>query len=99
MTINFECKEVAQNIAPGIIHVDNTCRIQTVSQGFIYDILTRFYEKTGCPIIMNTSFNLAGEALVQTKEDALKTLYSSSLDGVFFVQESKLILKKEVNDC
>jgi carbamoyltransferase len=93
MTINFECKENMQEMAPGIVHVDNTCRIQTVSDGFMYNLLKRFFELTGCPMVMNTSFNLAGEALVQTKQDAINTFISSELDGVFFVQEKKLILK------
>jgi carbamoyltransferase len=95
MTINFDCKENMHKIAPGIVHVDNTCRIQTISKGFMYDLLKRFFELTGCPMIMNTSFNLAGEALVQTKEDAINTFNSSELDGVFFVQEKKLILKRK----
>jgi carbamoyltransferase len=90
MTINFDCKESTKDFVPGIVHVDNTCRIQTVSEGFLFDLLTKFYEKTGCPMLLNTSFNLAGEALVQTKKDAIKTLNDSELNHVYFVDENKL---------
>lgn len=93
MTINFDCKELTKNFVPGIVHVDNTCRIQTISEGFLFDLLTKFYKKTGCPMLLNTSFNLAGEALVQTKKDALKTLEESELDYVYFVDEDKLCSK------
>lgn len=91
MTINFDCKESTKDFVPGIVHVDNTCRIQTVSEGFLFDLLTKFYEKTGCPMLLNTSFNLAGEALVQTKKDAIKTLNDSELNHVYFVDENRLI--------
>jgi carbamoyltransferase len=90
MTINFEAKSGVRDYVPGIIHVDNTCRIQTVSSGFLFNLLTLFYNKTGCPMLLNTSFNLAGEALVQTKKDALDTLNNCSLDAVYFVDDNKL---------
>ena len=94
MTINFEALPGVQDKIPGVIHVDNTCRIQTVSEGFIYQLLKQFYLKTGCPVLLNTSFNLAGEALVQTKYDALMTLKNSTLDAVYFVDDGKLVIKK-----
>jgi carbamoyltransferase len=93
MTINFDAKENAKQLVPGIIHVDGTCRIQTVNSGFLYDLLLAFYEKTGCPMLLNTSFNLAGEALVQTKKDAIKTFENSELDAVYFVDENKIVQK------
>lgn len=93
MTINFNCLEGVEKIVPGIIHVDNTCRIQTVCEeenAFLYELLRLFYDKTGCPMLLNTSFNLAGEPLVQTKKDALSVLYSSDLDSVYFVDQEKI---------
>jgi len=95
MTINFDCKENTKNLVPGIVHIDNTSRMQTVSDGFIFDLLNRFYDLTGCPILLNTSFNLAGEPLVQTKDDALLVLEKSCLDAVYFVDENKLVLNNE----
>lgn len=93
MTINFDCKPGTKEYVPGVVHVDNTCRVQTVSEGFLFDLLTAFYKKTGCPILLNTSFNLAGEALVQTKQDAINTLNCSDLDFVYFVDDKKIISK------
>jgi len=90
MTINFNCKN---NLFPAITHVDNTCRIQTVNSGTLFDILNLFNERNNCPILLNTSFNLAGEPLVQTIKDALSTFNKSSLDAVFFVKEKRLIVK------
>ena len=46
---------------------------------------------TGVPVLFNTSFNLAGDALVHTKEDALATLHDSMLDYVYFVQDNALV--------
>jgi carbamoyltransferase len=92
MTINFDCKEQTKNFVPGIIHVDNTCRIQTVSNGFLYELLNKFYEKTNCPMLLNTSFNLAGEALVQTKKDAIHTYESSALDAICFVEKNEIFI-------
>lgn len=91
MTINFDAKEHTKKYVPGIIHVDGTCRIQTVSSGFLYDLLKEFERRTGCPMLLNTSFNLAGNPLVQTKEDALYTLNNSELDAVYFVDYNRLV--------
>jgi carbamoyltransferase len=93
MTINFECKPETKEYVPGIVHVDNTCRVQTVSNGFLFNLLTAFYKRTGCPMLLNTSFNLAGEALVHSKQDAINTLMNSNLNFVYFVDDKKLISK------
>jgi carbamoyltransferase len=93
MTISFDVKDITKKLFPGVVHVDNTCRIQTVSQrdGLMYNLLLSFKEKTGHGVLMNTSFNLAGEALVETPDDALKTLNESSLDFVWFPQINKVV--------
>jgi carbamoyltransferase len=97
MTVNFDAKESAISLVPGIIHVDNTSRIQTVKEGFLFDLLQGFYEKTGCPMLLNTSFNLAGEPLVQTKDEAIQTLSESTLDAVYFV-DTKTIVERDTNE-
>jgi len=80
-------------ILEGIIHVDGTCRIQTVNEGFLFDLITAFYKKTKCPMVLNTSFNLAGEPLVQTKAEAIETLQNSELDAIYFVEEGRILTK------
>ena len=84
---------VAEKI-PSIIHVDGTCRIQTVTREenpHYYDIIKAFKERTGCPIIFNTSFNLGGEPLVETLEDALWTLQESDIEYLYLPEYGKLI--------
>ena len=85
-------KGVAEKI-PGVIHVDNTCRIQTVNEKqnpVLYKILKLFNKKTGIPILMNTSFNLAGETLVETPEDAIETFNKSDIDCIYFPDIQKV---------
>lgn len=79
---------------PSIIHVDGTCRIQTIrqSQNFWYhNLIEAFYDHTGIPILFNTSFNLGGEPLVETLEDALWTLKNSDIEYLYLPEYDKLI--------
>ena len=81
--------DVLSDEIPGITHVDNTCRIQTVTREQyekLYDLIDCFFKKTGVPILFNTSFNLAGECIVETPEDAIRTLNSSDIDYIFFAE-------------
>lgn len=96
MTVSLKATKLAKETVPGIIHVDSTCRIQTVSEGFIFELLTEFYNKTGCPILLNTSLNLSGDPLAQTKQDTLNILDNSALDYVYFVEDNKLVKNKEI---
>jgi hypothetical protein len=67
----------------GVVHIDGTGRFQTVTpetNSTLYQLVKMFYEKTGVPIIINTSFNVAGEPIVETPWDALNTLLSTGLD-------------------
>lgn len=96
MTVSLSATENAKNIVPGIIHIDGSCRIQTVSSGFVFELLTEFYKKTGCPMLLNTSLNLAGNPLAQTKQDAVDILNTSKLDYVYFVQDCKLLETKDI---
>ena len=79
-------------IVPAVIHVDGTCRVQTVSKdlGVYYDIIKAFFNSTGVPMLLNTSLNLAGMPLIHTKEEARSMLHNSSLDFVYFVDDNKV---------
>ena len=86
MSFAIPVKEKKKTIIPSITHVDGTCRIQTVTKKQnknFYDLIELFYNKTNVPILLNTSFNLAGEALVETKEDALDTLEKSDINYLY----------------
>ena len=94
MMYAVNCQEGIAEKIPSIIHVDGTCRIQTVNKDenpHYYDIIKAFKEKTGVPIIFNTSFNLGGEPLVETLEDALWTLSESRIEYLYLPEYGKLI--------
>ena len=68
---------------PAITHVDYSARIQTVSKKTnkpYYDLLNKFKEKTGCPVLVNTSFNVRGEPIVNTPTDAFNCFMATELD-------------------
>src|SRR5205085_4553415 len=80
---------------PAVAHVDGTGRFQSVTKqanGRFYDLIKKFYEKTGVPIILNTSFNVMGEPIVETPEEALSCLLFTGMD--YCVLEDKLVTKK-----
>jgi carbamoyltransferase len=83
---------------PAITHVDNTCRVQTVSSEqneHYYNLIKAFKDKTGCPVLFNTSFNLAGDPLVETLFDAIATLERSELKYMYLPEIGKLFTKLE----
>ena len=68
---------------PAVTHVDYTARIQTVNENTnkrYYDLISKFKEKTGCPILVNTSFNVRGEPIVNSPTDAFNCLMGTELD-------------------
>ena len=95
MTVSFDCKK--SDLIPGVIHVDNSCRIQTVDKSIshIYSLLNEFMRITNCPVLLNTSFNLAGEPLVETQEDAIRCFENSGLNVLWFPEINKCLIKEE----
>ena len=68
---------------PAVTHVDYSARIQTVTKDnnkCYYDLISKFKEKTGCPVIVNTSFNVRGEPIVNTPTDAFNCFMATELD-------------------
>lgn len=97
MMYAVNCREGVEEKIPAIIHVDGTCRIQTVTQEqnfHYYNLINTFYERTGCPIIFNTSFNLGGEPLVETLDDAIRTLANSLIEYLYLPEYGILIYVK-----
>jgi len=80
---------------PAVTHVDFSARVQTVNEKNekLYKLLKKFKEITNCPILVNTSFNLRGEPMVCSIEDAYKTFMISNLD--FLVCENYFLDKKK----
>tara|TARA_R100001460_G_scaffold19937_2_gene41288 strand:- start:533 stop:1063 length:531 start_codon:yes stop_codon:yes gene_type:complete len=90
MSYAIPVKDNKKKIIPCITHVDGTCRIQTLTRKqnkSYYELIKLFYQKTNVPILFNTSFNLAGEALVETKEDALDTMKRSEINYLYMPYE------------
>lgn len=91
MTFAIQSKPKAKELIPGIIHVDGTCRIQTVTREQnknFYELIECFYQKTGVPVLFNTSFNLAKETMVETLEDAISTIERSTIDYLYLPEEN-----------
>ncbi len=73
-------------LVPAVVHCDGTGRVQTVEQESspkFYALLRHFKEKTGIPIVLNTSFNLNGQPIVNSPDDAIRTFYSCGLDVLY----------------
>ena len=72
-----------RSIVPSITHVDNSARIQTVSRNtnpIFYELISEFYKVTQTPILINTSFNIRGEPIVCSPQDAFKCFMGTNLD-------------------
>lgn len=76
-------KDEVKSKVPGVVHADGSGRLQTVERehnGRFFDLITEFEKNTGVPIVLNTSFNLNGEPIVCTPNDAIRTFFSCGLD-------------------
>jgi len=79
-------KPIKKKLIPSVTHVDGSGRLQTVSKNsnpLFYNLIKSFYEKTGIPVLLNTSFNVQGEPIVCSVEDAIKNFYLSGLDELY----------------
>ncbi|MEJ0021022.1 MAG: carbamoyltransferase N-terminal domain-containing protein [Candidatus Doudnabacteria bacterium] len=84
MNFCFQVRDDKREVLAGIVHADNSCRIQTVSaeNGVYYRLLKKFYEISGIPCLLNTSFNLQGEPIVETPEQAVDDFLRSPMDNL-----------------
>ena len=99
MMYAVNCQPGIEGKIPAIIHVDGTCRIQTVNREqnlHYYELIKAFKNRTGVPIVFNTSFNLGGEPLVETLDDAVRTLADSDIEYLFLPEYNKLITVKNI---
>jgi len=74
---------IKRSTIPAVTHVDYSARLQTVSKNtneMYYDLISKFKEKTGCPMLVNTSFNVRGEPIVNTPTDAFNCFMGTELD-------------------
>jgi carbamoyltransferase len=96
MTFTVGVLPARRDEIPGVVHVDGSARLQTVTREddpLYHALLSRFHELTGVPLVLNTSFNLAGEPIVCSPFDALRTFFTCGMDalviGRFLVRKSR----------
>jgi carbamoyltransferase len=88
--------KIARSTIPAVTHVDYSVRVQTVDpdrHGRYYSLIRAFEEKTGCPVIINTSFNIRGEPIVCEPEHAYRCFMATNIDAL--VLERSVLLKHE----
>ena len=99
MSFAIQAKDIAYEKVPTLVHADGTCRIQTVTEEQnknYYNLIKGFYERTGVPIIFNTSFNLGGEALVETIEDAIDTCNRSEINYLYVPEDEPIYIPEHL---
>ncbi len=88
-------REDKRDIIKAVTHVDGTGRLQTVTKEFngkYYDLIKSFYKATGVPVLLNTSFNVAGEPIVESPDDAIKCFLKTDIDALLI--EDYLLIKE-----
>ena len=83
MLIACKVRPEKKSTIPATVHVDGSCRVQSVGPGNnerFYRLLKAFREKTGCPVLLNTSFNMKGQPIVQTPEHAISCFRETKID-------------------
>jgi carbamoyltransferase len=97
MSFTVQVKRNMSEKIPAVVHVDSTARLQTVSETSnksFFDLISSYRALTGVPVVLNTSFNLKDEPIVETPRDALRTFYGCGLDalvmGNFLIQKNEM---------
>ena len=83
MLIACKVKEKYKKLIPAVVHIDNTCRVQTVKKSnneIFYKLLKEFNLITNCPVLLNTSFNVKGQPIVNTPAQAIETYKTTNID-------------------
>ena len=94
----IEKLNIKRSEIPAVTHVDYSARVQTVSKNTnpkYYNLIKKFKDKTNCPVIVNTSFNVRGEPIVNTPEDAFNCFMGTKLDKLVI---GNFILEKDKQD-
>jgi carbamoyltransferase len=85
MILTAQVRREKRSVIPAVTHVDGSARPQTVEKEInplYYRLIDEFGKRTGVPVVLNTSFNLRGEAIVHTPTDAIRTFFSSGMDAL-----------------
>ena len=99
MSFAFQCTDKAKEEIPALVHMDGTCRIQTVNEDQnpnYYNLIKAMYKKNGVPIVFNTSFNLHGEPLVESIYDAIHTCNNSEINHLYVPEDQDIFIPYEM---
>ena len=99
MTFCVSAKDITKKLAPAIVHYDGTTRVQTLEKNdnpILYDIMLELEKKGLPPILMNTSFNVMGDPIVDTQLDAIQTFIKSKADALY-INGTKYFTQKLVS--
>ena len=91
----FSVKKSKRAQIPAVVHVDGSGRLQTVSRSanpLYYALIKQFQKLTGVPVVLNTSFNLKGEPMVCSPQDAVRTFYTCGMNALFI---GPFVVRKE----
>lgn len=94
MTYAVKVLDDKKDKIPAITHIDGTCRIQTITKKqnkHLYNVIKAFYDMTKVPILFNTSFNLAGEVMVEYIGDAYRVFSNSEIDYLYLPKNNEII--------
>ena len=94
----IEKLNIKRSEIPAVTHIDYSARVQTVTKNTnkrYYDLISKFMEKTGCPVLVNTSFNVRGEPIVNSPTDAFNRFMGTELD---YLVIGNSILDKKLQD-
>jgi len=94
----IEKLNIIRSSIPAVTHVDYSARIQTVHKDtnpYYHALISQFKKLTGCPVIINTSFNVRGEPIVNTPEDAFRCFMGTEIEMLVV---GNCVLKKEYQD-
>ena len=97
MSFVVKFKQEAKDKVPAVVHFDDTARLQTVTEDdnkWYFDFLTKWEEKSGVPIILNTSFN-DREPICETPEHAINCFLGTEIDYLYFYDLNILVTRKE----
>ena len=99
MLLVADVKEDKREKIPAVTHVDGSARIQTISRDqnpLYHSLLKKFEEKTGCSVVINTSFNVRGEPIVESPENALNCFLHTQMD--YLVMGNCLVSKDSLSE-
>jgi carbamoyltransferase len=97
MLFTAQVRPEKQAVIPAVTHVDGSARLQTLTRQdheLFYDLIAQFDKETGCPVIINTSFNVRGEPIVCTPDDAFRCFMATEMDylalGPFLIDKERM---------